>query len=110
MLVMGLSFKENCPDDLRNACVVDIISELQDHQCQFDVHEPWVDAAKAQAECGIAMVDQPDPTTYDAILLAVAHDAFKAMDAAQIHALGKSPDVVYDLKHLLPADAAERRL
>lgn len=62
VLVMGLTFKENCPD-LRNTRVVDIISELRDYQCQVDVHDPWVDAAEAQAEYGIALVDQPDPST-----------------------------------------------
>ena len=108
VLVMGLTFKENCPD-LRNTRVVDIISELQDYQCQVDVHDPWVDTAEAQAEYGIALVDQPAPSTYDAILLAVAHDVFKAMGAAQIHALGKTPRVLYDLKYLLPT-AADLRL
>lgn len=109
VLVMGLTFKENC-SDLRNTRVVDIICELQDYQCQVDVHDPWVDAAEAQAEYGIALVDQPAPSSYDAILLAVAHDAFKAMGAEKIHALGKAPHVLYDLKYLLPADAADLRL
>ena len=109
VLVMGLTFKENCPD-LRNTRVVDIISELQDYQCQVDVHDPWVDAAEAQAEYGIALVDQPDPSTYDAILLAVAHDAFKAMGAAQIHASGKTPHVLYDLKYVLATQESDLRL
>ena len=109
VLVMGLTFKENCPD-LRNTRVVDIISELQDYQCQVDVHDPWVDTPEAQSEYGIALVDQPAPSTYDAILLTVAHDAFKAMGAAQIHTLGKTSHVLYDLKYLLPTDAADLRL
>ena len=109
VLMMGLTFKENCPD-LRNTRVVDIISELQDYQCQVDVHDPWVDAAEARAEYGIALVDQPEPSTYDAILLAVAHNAFKDMGAEQIHALGKTPHLLYDLKYLLPADEADLRL
>ena len=109
VLVMGLTFKENCPD-LRNTRVVDIISELQDYQCQVDVHDPWVDAAEGQAEYGIALLDQPEKSSYDAVILAVAHDAFKAMGAEQIHALGKTPHVLYDLKYLLAADAADLRL
>ena len=109
VLVTGLTFKENCPD-LRNTRVVDIISELQDYQCQVDVHNPWVDAAEAQAEYGIALVDQPHPSTYDAIILAVAHDAFRAMGAAQIHTLGKTLHVIYDSKYLLPSDVADLRL
>jgi UDP-N-acetyl-D-galactosamine dehydrogenase len=109
VLTLGLSFKENCPD-LRNTRVIDIISELQDYHCRVDVHDPWADAAEAQAEYGIALVDQPDPSTYDAIVLAVAHDAFKAMGAEQIHALGKTPHVLYDLKYLLLADPPDLRL
>lgn len=109
VLVMGLTFKENCPD-LRNTRVVDIISELKDYQCQVDVHNPWLDAAEAQAEYAIALMDQPSESSYDAIILAVAHDALKAMGAEQIHVLGKTPHVVYDLKYLLPVDAADLRL
>ena len=102
-LILAMSFKENCPD-LRNTRVADIISELQDYKCQVDAHDPWVDAAEAQAEYGIALADQRDPSTYNAIVLAVLHDAFKAMGAEQIHAQGKTPHVLYDLKYLLPAD------
>ena len=66
--------------------------------------------AEAEHEYGITPIHQPAASAYDAVILAVAHDAFKAMGAAQIHALGKSPHVVYDLKYLLPADAADLRL
>ena len=89
---------------------MDIVSELSQYNIAVDVYDPWVDAAEAQAEYGIALVDQPDPSTYEAILLAVAHDAFKAMGAAQIHALGKTPHVLYDLKYLLPKNKTDIRL
>lgn len=109
VLVMGLTFKENCPD-LRNTRVVDIISELQDYQCRIDVYDPWAEPTEAQAEYGLVLLDQPDQSTYDAIILAVAHDAFKAMGAEQIHVFGKTPHILYDLKYLLSADESDLRL
>jgi UDP-N-acetyl-D-galactosamine dehydrogenase len=109
ILVMGLAFKENCPD-LRNTRVVDIVAELQDYNCQVDVYDPWAAAEEAQHEYGITPVAQPAPETYDGIILAVAHQQFKAMGAQAIRALGKSNHVLYDLKYLLPADASDLRL
>lgn len=109
VLIMGLTFKENCPD-LRNTRVVDIIGELQDYNCQVDVYDPWVDATEAQAEYGLALVDQLYPSFYDAIILAVAHDAFKDMGAEQIRALGKTAHILYDLKYLLQKESADLRL
>ena len=109
ILVMGLAFKENCPD-LRNTRVVDIVAELKDYNCLVDVYDPWASAEEAQHEYGITPVAQPEPDTYDGIILAVAHHQFKAMGAPAIRALGKSSHVLYDLKYLLPAEASDLRL
>jgi len=109
ILVMGLAFKENCPD-LRNTRVVDIVAELQDYNCQVDVYDPWASAEEAQHEYGITPVAQPQPGTYDAIIVAVAHHQFKSMGAAAIRALGKPKHVLYDLKYLLPAAESDLRL
>lgn len=109
ILVMGLAFKENCPD-LRNTRVVDIVAELQDYNCQVDVYDPWASAEEAQHEYGITPVAQPQPGTYDGIIVAVAHHQFKSMGAAAIRALGKPNHVLYDLKYLLPAAESDLRL
>jgi len=109
VLVMGLTFKENCPD-LRNTRVVVIVAELQDYHCAVDVFDPWVSVAEAEHEYGIAPVLQPEPAAYDGIILAVAHHQFKAMGAEAIRGFGRSNHVLYDLKYLFPADAADLRL
>lgn len=109
ILVMGLAFKENCPD-LRNTRVVDIVTELKDYNCQVDVYDPWASAEEAQHEYGITPVAQPQPGTYDAIIIAVAHHQFKSMGAAAIRALGKPNHVLYDLKYLLSAEESDLRL
>lgn len=109
VLVMGLTFKENCPD-LRNTRVVDIITELKDYDCQVDVFDPWVNALEAKHEYDIAPILQPEEGTYDSIIVAVAHHQFKRMEAQAIHALGKPNHILYDLKYLLPVDASDLRL
>jgi len=109
ILVMGLTFKENCPD-LRNTRVVDIVKELAEYDVQADVFDPWADIAEAQHEYGITPVQQPAPGSYDAIIIAVAHDQFKAMGTTAIRALGKAEHVLYDLKYLLPAADSDIRL
>ena len=109
ILVMGLAFKENCPD-LRNTRVVDIVAELRDYNCQVDVYDPWVSPEEAQHEYGITPVAQPKPDTYDSIIVAVAHRQFKAMGAAAIRTLGKFNHVLYDLKYLLLAAESDLRL
>ena len=109
ILVMGLAFKENCPD-LRNTRVVDIVAELKDYNCQVDVYDPWAAREEAEHEYGITPVAQPESGTYDGIILAVAHHQFKAMGAAAIRALGKPNHVLYDLKYLLPAAESDLRL
>ena len=109
VLIMGLAFKENCPD-LRNTRVVDIIQELEDYKVQIDVFDPWVDPAQAYHEYGITPLQTPEPDTYDAIVLAVAHQQFKTMGAESIRSLGKKEHILYDLKYLLPANASDLRL
>jgi len=109
VLVMGLTFKENCPD-LRNTRVVDIVSELKDYNCEVDVFDPWVSKNEAEAEYEISPILEPKTATYDAIILAVAHHQFKQMGAPAIRALGKSLSVLYDLKYVLKADESDLRL
>jgi UDP-N-acetyl-D-galactosamine dehydrogenase len=109
VLVMGLAFKENCPD-LRNTRVVDIVDELKDYHCQVDVYDPWATAAEAEHEYGITPVAKPLDKGYDAIILAVAHREFKAMGAVAIRALGKSACVIYDVKHVLAPGESDIRL
>ena len=109
VLVMGLTFKENCPD-LRNTRVVDVIRELDDYNIAIDVHDPWVDAAEAEAEYGVNMVDEPGIGLYDGIIVAVAHRQFAALDATQLRALGKEHHVLYDLKNILPMGDSDLRL
>ena len=109
VLVMGLTFKENCPD-LRNTRIVDIVKELGDYNIQADVFDPWVDAAEAQHEYGLTPIDTPKQGAYDAIIVGVAHEQFKTMGPAAIRALGKPEHVVYDLKYVMPRDAADLRL
>ena len=109
VLIMGLTFKENCPD-LRNTRVFDIIEELKDYKVQPDVFDPWADPAQAHHEYGITPVQNPQPGAYDAIVLAVAHHQFKTMGAKAIRAFGKPEHVLYDLKYLLPVDGSDLRL
>ena len=109
VLVMGLAFKEDCRD-LRNTRVVDVVSALQDQQISVDVHDPWVDRIEAESEYGIQLVDELVPGTYDAIVIAVAHREFRDMSEQRIRALGKDSHVLYDIKYVLPPDAADLRL
>jgi UDP-N-acetyl-D-galactosamine dehydrogenase len=109
ILVMGLAFKENCPD-LRNTRVVDIVKELQDYNCQVDVFDPWVSSEDAFHEYGILTVSHPSPATYDAIIVAVAHSQFREMGACTIRSFGKPGNVIYDLKYLFPVQDSDLRL
>jgi UDP-N-acetyl-D-galactosamine dehydrogenase len=108
ILVMGLSFKENCPD-LRNTRVVDIIRELIDYNARVDVYDPWVSADEALQEYGLTLVDEPQSQAYDAILLAVAHEQFRELGTSVRH-FGKKQHVLYDLKYVLRAHEADLRL
>lgn len=109
VLVMGLAFKENCPD-LRNTRVIDVIKALADFNVKVDVYDPWVDAKEAQHEYGIDPVQDLDSGAYDAIIIAVAHDQFKGMSLTEMRALGKQSHVLYDLKCILPQGASDLRL
>ena len=109
ILVMGLAFKENCPD-LRNTRVVDIVKELQDYNCQVDVFDPWVSEKEALHEYGITTISKPNSATYDAIIVAVAHTHFREMGADAIRSLGKVCHVLYDMKYLFPIEASDLRL
>ena len=109
VLVLGLAFKENCPD-LRNTRVVDIVAALRQDGIAVDVHDPWVDAAEAQHEYGLELVAQPAAGAYDAIIVAVGHEQFRALGAEGIRALGKPACVLYDVKYVLPRDAVDGRL
>ena len=109
VLVMGLTFKENCPD-LRNTRVVDIVHELGEYHVDVDVYDPWVDADEAQHEYGITPIAKPEPGKYDAIILAVSHEQFVKMGAAEIRKLGKAKHVLYDLKYVLSPEESDLRL
>ncbi|ADJ65662.1 Vi polysaccharide biosynthesis UDP-N-acetylglucosamine C-6 dehydrogenase TviB [Herbaspirillum seropedicae] len=109
VLVMGFTFKENCPD-LRNTRVVDIVAELKDYNCEVDVYDPWVTTEEAEHEYGITPIAAPHPRSYDAIILAVAHQQFKEMGAQAIRALGKTSTVLYDLKYVLSTTESDLRL
>jgi UDP-N-acetyl-D-galactosamine dehydrogenase len=110
ILVMGLTFKENCPD-LRNTRVIDIISELQSYNVSVDVYDPWVNADESEREYGLRPVEAPEQDVYDAIVLAVAHDQFRELGVAGIRAFGKqSGCVLYDVKHVLPVGEVDGRL
>jgi len=109
VLVMGLTFKENCPD-LRNTRIVDIVKELGDYNVDVDVYDPWVDPAEAVHEYGLTPVDKPEEGKYDAVILAVAHNQFKTMGAAGIRKLGKPEHILYDLKYVLSPAESDLRL
>jgi UDP-N-acetyl-D-galactosamine dehydrogenase len=110
VLVLGLTFKENCPD-LRNTKVVDMVKALQGYNTQVDVYDPWIDVAEAQKEYGLACLSQPpQPGHYAAIVLAVGHHQFVALGEQGIKALGQSGAVIYDVKSMLPLGAADGRL
>ena len=109
VLVLGLTFKENCPD-VRNTKVVDVIRELESFHTRVEVFDPWVDKAEAEVEYGIVPIDKPRDGHYDAIVLAVAHKEFREMGVTGISQLGREHHVVYDIKHVLPKDAVDGRL
>jgi UDP-N-acetyl-D-galactosamine dehydrogenase len=109
VLVMGLTFKENCPD-IRNTRVVDIVQEFKDYGANVDVYDPWVNPAEAQHEYGITPIAEPAPGKYEAIVLAVGHDQFKQMGVEAIRRLGRRECVLYDIKSILPRNCVDARL
>ena len=106
-LVMGLTFKENCPD-LRNTRVVDIIQELESYGINVDIYDPWVDEAEAKQEYGLEMKDTPDAHSYDTVIVAVAHEAF--LEENMVEGYAKPDAVVFDVKGILPRNAGALRL
>ncbi|WP_010483296.1 Vi polysaccharide biosynthesis UDP-N-acetylglucosamine C-6 dehydrogenase TviB [Pseudomonas sp. S9] len=109
VLVMGLAFKENCPD-LRNTKVVDIVKELVDYNVQVDIFDPWVSVEEAQHEYSVTPITEPERGAYDAVIIAVAHAEFIKLGAEKIRAYGKPDHVIYDLKYILSAEDSDLRL
>lgn len=109
ILIMGLSFKENCPD-LRNTRVIGMIEELEACNAEVDVYDPWVGAHDVQSEFPINLVEQPLDGSYDAIIIAVSHDQFRTLGAKGIRAFGKEKHVLYDIKYLLNSNEVDGRL
>lgn len=109
VLVLGLTFKEDCPD-LRNTRVVDVVRELQDYGVHVDVYDPWANTNEARHEYGLDLVQTPPYRGYDGIVLAVAHGQFKAMGADAMRSFGKADHVLYDLKNVLGMDESDLRL
>ena len=109
ILVLGATFKENCPD-LRNTRVREIVDELRACHANVDVHEPHADADECERECGFRPIGQPEQWTYDAIVIAVGHREYHEWGAAGIRALAKPNSVIYDVKYVLPAAAVDGRL
>jgi UDP-N-acetyl-D-galactosamine dehydrogenase len=109
VLVLGLAFKENCPD-LRNTRVIDVVGELGRMGFAVDLHDPWVDAAEARHEYGVELTADPARGAYDVVVLAVAHSRFLELGAAGVRGFGRPGAVVYDVKSALPRDGVDGRL
>ena len=109
VLVLGLTFKENCPD-IRNTKIVDIISELKGYNINVDITDPWCSAEEVEHEYGLSLIEKPAQDNYDAIIIAVAHSQFKELGAENIRKLGKKNHVLYDLKYIFPKNSADMRL
>jgi len=108
-LILGLAFKENCPD-VRNTKVVDIVNEISTYGTKVDVFDPWCDPEEAQREYGLSLVTEPQQGEYDVVIIAVAHNEFRALGERGIRAFGKETSVVYDIKYVLPAESVDDRL
>ncbi|MBJ8505179.1 Vi polysaccharide biosynthesis UDP-N-acetylglucosamine C-6 dehydrogenase TviB [Acinetobacter seifertii] len=109
ILILGLSFKENCPD-IRNTKIVDMVKALKEYDLDLDIYDPWVDSAEVEAEYGLAPIMELKQGRYDAIIIAVAHDQFKQMSAQELVSLGKEKHVLYDLKYVLDKEQSDIRL
>ena len=109
ILIMGLAFKENCPD-IRNTRVVDLIEQLDSFNCSTEVYDPWVDKDTAMDEYNIKLIEEPMNGKFDAIILAVAHDVFKNLSLERIKTFGKENHVIYDIKYLLSSENVDGRL
>ncbi|EKD38034.1 MAG: hypothetical protein ACD_75C00889G0001 [uncultured bacterium] len=106
ILVMGLTFKENCPD-LRNTRVIDIVSEFQEYGIPVDVYDPWVSSTEAMKEYGIPLVQSLEQDTYSALVIAVAHRQFTELSVAELRGLCKEKAVLFDVKGLFPRDQVD---
>ena len=109
VLIMGLTFKENCPD-IRNSRAVDLVKQFKSFDCNVDVYDPWINKNQVAHEYNILPIDKPIKGKYDAIVIAVAHDEFKLLTEEQIRSYGKSSHVLYDIKYLLKANESDGRL
>jgi len=109
ILVLGLTFKENCPD-LRNTRVVDVVTELREYGVEVDVHDPWVEAAEAKHEYGLDLIAEPVAQSYDGVVLAVAHDAYRDMGVETLRAFGARQHLFFDLKNIFAEDESDLRL
>lgn len=109
ILILGLSFKENCPD-IRNTKIVDMVKALKEYDLDLDIYDPWVDSVEVEAEYGLAPIMELKLGQYDAIVIAVAHDQFKKMSKQEFDALGKEKHVLYDLKYVLDKQQSDIRL
>jgi UDP-N-acetyl-D-galactosamine dehydrogenase len=109
VLIMGLTFKENCPD-IRNTKIVDIISELKEYNINVDITDPWCSAEEVEHEYGLSLIEKPAQDNYDAVIIGVAHSQFKELGAENIRKLGKKNHVLYDLKYVLPKNSVDMRL
>jgi UDP-N-acetyl-D-galactosamine dehydrogenase len=109
VLILGLTFKENCPD-LRNTRVIDVIRELAAYGVEVDVHDPWADPHEANAEHGLDLMNEPSAAEYDAVVLAVAHQCFRDLGPEALRRYGRREHVLYDLKNIIPADKSDLRL
>jgi UDP-N-acetyl-D-galactosamine dehydrogenase len=106
ILVMGLTFKENCPD-LRNTKVTDIISEFTEYGIAVDVYDPWANPLEAEKEYGLALVQDLRQDTYSAVVIAVAHRQFADISIAELRGFCKEKSVIYDVKSLYPRDQVD---
>jgi UDP-N-acetyl-D-galactosamine dehydrogenase len=109
VLVMGLTFKENCPD-LRNTRVIDVVKELEEFGCSVDVTDCWADNDEAEEEYGISLVDEPEQAGYDAVLLAVPHNEYVGKTSGELRSYLRDNGVLFDLKGVLPLGEADLRL
>jgi len=109
VLILGLTFKENCPD-MRNTLVVNLVAELQDYGVHVDVHDPWLDAEYVKLEYGLAFVTTPEPKAYDGVILAVAHDSYREAGASALRGYGRPSHVFFDLKSVFERDESDLRL
>ena len=109
ILILGLTFKENCPD-IRNTQVLSIVQELKKLNSKIDVYDPWVDKDRLINENNFQLIEYPIPNKYDAIIVAVSHDEFKKLSIANIRKFGKEKHVIYDIKYMLDPKEVDGKL